>query len=99
MEQAQDPAPPVQVPDLVDEKLENPVADMPAPVVATFQPEEPKALEAEVHVPVVATSNLEEPKAPEAYVPAPDAPRADTPGTEPGPNEHDDVEIVRASRT
>lgn len=95
MEQAPNPAPLVQVPVLVDEKPENPVLDVPASVASTSHAEEPKAPEADEPVAVVPTSNPEEPKAPEATAPV--ALRADTPGTEMGPNEHDDVEIVRAS--
>lgn len=97
MEQAPNPAPPVQVPVLVDEKPENPVLGVPASVASTSHAEKPKAPEADEPVAVVANSNPEEPKAPEADVTAPVAPTADTPGTEMGPNEHEDVEIVRAS--
>ena len=108
MEQVQSSAPPLQAPSTVDEEPKTPVVDVPAPVAATSH-QESKAPEADVPAPVAATSLQEESEAPKADVPAPvvpapravepDAPRPETRGTEPGPNEHDDVEIVRASPT
>jgi hypothetical protein len=108
MEQAQSSAPPVQASSLPDEELKTPVVDAPAPIVATCH-QESKVPETDVPAPVAATSHQEESKAPEADMPAPvvpaphdeepDVPRAETPGTEQGPNEHDHVEIVRASPT
>ena len=109
MEQAQSSALPLQAPGPIDKEPKTPVVDVPAPVIETSHQEDSKAPEADVPEPVAATSHQEESKAPEADVPAPvvpaphgeepDAPGADTSRTELGPNEHDNVEIVRASPT
>ncbi|KFY36230.1 hypothetical protein V494_05204 [Pseudogymnoascus sp. VKM F-4513 (FW-928)] len=83
MEQAQGSALPSQAPGPADKGLEAPVVDAPVPVVATPQQEESNAPKAGATVPVVSAHDGEEP----------DVSRADTPGTQLGPNEHDDVEI------
>lgn len=91
MEQAQSSAPPPPAPVAADEELKTlavdtpAVVDAPTPVVATSPKEEPKALEADVPAPMVPGPHAEEPSSPTG-----------TPGTEQGPNEHDDVEIVCA---
>lgn len=109
MEQAQSSALPLQTQGPIDKEPKTPVVDVPAPVIEISHQEDSKAPEADVPEPVAATSHQEESKAPEADVPAPvvpaphgeepDAPGADTSRTELGPNDHDDVEIVRASPT
>lgn len=76
MEQVQSSAPPVQALGLSDEELKTPVVDAPPPVIATSHQEESKA-PADVPAPVAPAPLGEES----------DAPRAETPGTELGPNE------------